>query len=105
MIPPSYPHDRVQSLESLRRSLKMSPDALRDLAHRASGMYYIAQRIPKEDGSLRIVYDTRQPLKAVLQRLNQTILRRVIYPPYLTGGVPGKDYKSNVELHAGAATV
>ncbi|CAN7677413.1 reverse transcriptase family protein [Caballeronia sp. LjRoot29] len=83
----------------------MSPDALRDLAHRASGMYYIAQRIPKEDGSLRIVYDTRQPLKAVLQRLNQTILRRVIYPPYLTGGVPGKDYKSNVELHAGAATV
>jgi hypothetical protein len=68
-------------------------------------MYYVAKRIPKDDGSERIVYDTCEPLKSVLRRITQHILRRVRYPEYLTGGVPGKDYKSNVEIHAGAATV
>ncbi|RQT06377.1 RNA-directed DNA polymerase [Burkholderia contaminans] len=101
----SYPHARIQSVESLRHPLGMGPVGLRRLAKRASDMYFVAHRIPKDDGSERIVYDTREPLKSVLRRINQHILRRVVYPDYLTGGVPGKDYKSNVEIHVGAATV
>ena len=105
MNPPFYHYGRIQTLDSLRHPLGMEPGGLRNLARRASSMYFVAQRLPKDDGSERIVYDTRQPLKAVLQRINQHILSRVQYPDYLTGGVPGKDYKSNVQIHAGAATV
>lgn len=105
MISPSYPHARIQAVESLQRPLGMAAKDLRSLAQRASRMYRIADRIPKDDGTERIVYDTNQPLKSVLQRINQHILQRVKYPDYLTGGVPGKDYKSNVEVHSGASTI
>lgn len=105
MNSPFYPYDRIQSVESLQHPLGMRAAGLRRLAGRASRMYFVAKRIPKDDGSERIVYDTREPLKPVLKRITQHILRRVRYPEYLTGGVPGKDYKSNVEIHVGAATV
>ncbi|MCP3019631.1 reverse transcriptase family protein [Cupriavidus basilensis] len=105
MKAPLYPHARVQSIDSLRHPLGMEPDALRNLSARASRMYFVAKRVIKEDGSERVLYDTRQPLKSVLQRINEQFLRRVRYPEYLTGGVPGKDYKSSVDIHANAATV
>lgn len=68
-------------------------------------MYFVAKRVIKEDGTERLLYDTRMPLKTVLQRINEHFLRRVRYPDYLTGGVPGKDYKSSVDIHAKASTV
>ncbi|WP_457393371.1 reverse transcriptase family protein [Roseateles sp. P5_E1] len=100
-----FPHDRVQSVESLRHPLGFSPEDLRKLAGRASGMYFVAKRVIKEDGTERLLYDTRMPLKTVLRRINEHFLRRVQYPDYLTGGVPGKDYKSSVDIHAKASTV
>jgi retron-type reverse transcriptase len=68
-------------------------------------MYFVARRIAKEDGEFRVLFDTREPLKSVLKRINLNFLSRVKYPSYLTGGVPGKDYKSSVDQHAGANTV
>jgi hypothetical protein len=100
-----YPHNRVQSVESLQRPLGLRPAALYSLADRVSRMYFVAKREPKADGTERLLYDTREPLKSVLKRINDHFLRRVQYPDYLTGGLPGKDYKSSVDIHAGAATV
>lgn len=105
MIAPHYPFDRIQSIESLRHPLGMSPDMLMRLARRASGLYFVAKTQEKADGSKRVLYDTREPLKTVLHRINDHFLRRVHYPDYLTGGVPGKDYTDSVKLHAGAKTV
>lgn len=105
MNAPHYPFDRVQSIESLRHPLGMSPCDLERLERRASSLYFVAKRVEKEDGSYRVLYDTREPLKPVLQRINDHFLRRVIYPAYLTGGVPGKDYTSSVAIHVGAKTV
>lgn len=83
----------------------MPEPAIRALAARASRMYTVAKRVQKEDGTVRVLYDTRQPLKAVLQRINSQFLRKVQYPPYLTGGVPGKDYISSAKLHGNAKLV
>lgn len=83
----------------------MPASAIRALAMRASSMYFVAKRTPKEDGTLRVLFDTRQPLKTVLQRINSQFLRKVHYPPYLTGGVPGKDYVSSARLHTNATIV
>jgi Reverse transcriptase (RNA-dependent DNA polymerase) len=105
MNAPHYPLDRVQSIESLRHPLGMRPCDLERLVRRASSLYFVAKRVEKEDGSYRVLYDTREPLKPVLQRINDHFLRRVIYPAYLTGGVPGKDYTSSVAIHVGAKTV
>lgn len=100
-----YPHDRIQSIESLRHPLRFEPAELQRLAQRASRMYFVAKTTIKDDGTPRLLYDTRPPLKGVLQRINEHFLRRVEYPDYLTGGLPGKDYKRSVDIHAGAATV
>lgn len=100
-----YPHDRVQSVDSLRHPLGLGPEDLRKLAMRASRMYFVAKRVIKDDGTERLLYDTRLPLKTVMQRINEHFLRRVRYPDYLTGGLPGKDYKSSVDIHAKASTV
>jgi hypothetical protein len=83
----------------------MTPSELQRLSLRASKLYFVARRVKKEDGSERVLYDTRQPLKHVLQSINKHFLKRVHYPEYLTGGLPGTDYKKNVDKHAGAATV
>lgn len=103
MTSPKYCFQGIQNLESLRHPLGANPAELRNIAGRASRLYYVTHRLVKEDGSERVVYDTRQPLKGILQRLNAHFLRRVTYPDYLTGGLPGKDYRSNVAMHADAA--
>lgn len=105
MNAPVYSFGRIRSIESLERALRMPESAIRALATKASKMYFVAKRIPKEDGTIRVLFDTRQPLKAVLQRINSQFLKKVQYPPYLTGGVPGKDYVSSARLHANATLV
>jgi len=102
---PVYRYGRIRSIKSLELALGMPEQALRALAKRASSMYFVAKRVPKEDGALRILFDTRQPLKKILQRVNSQFLKRVCYPPYLTGGVPGKDYTWSAKLHANAPLV
>lgn len=102
---PVYKHGRIRSVKSLELALGLTEQALRALAERASKMYFVAKRIPKEDGTQRILFDTRQPLKRILQRINSQFLKRVCYPPYLTGGVPGKDYTCSAKLHANAPLV
>ena len=105
MKDPRYPFDRVQSVESLRHPLGVLPTDLAQLARRASDMYFVAKTQLKADGSTRILYDTQEPLKIVLKRINENFLKRVIYPSYLTGGLPGKDYTHSVRVHAGAKVV
>lgn len=105
MSAPHYPFDRVQSVGSLRHPLGMEPISLMRLARRASGLYFVAKVQEKADGSKRVLYDTREPLKTILHRINENFLRRVQYPDYLTGGLPGKDYTDSVKLHTGAKTV
>lgn len=102
---PVYRYGRIRSIKSLELALGMPEQALRALAKRASSMYFVAKRVPKEDGAQRVLFDTRQPLKKILQRVNSQFLKRVYYPPYLTGGVPGKDYTWSTKLHANAPLV
>lgn len=105
MKAPHYPFSRVQSLESLRHPLGLNPAQLVRLARRASDFYFVAKVEKKVDGTERVLYDTKKPLKSVLQRINANFLRRVQYPDYLTGGLPGKDYSDGAKVHAGSAMV
>lgn len=100
-----YPFARIQSLEALEHPLGQRVETLHHLAETASARYFVARRLLKEDGTERVLFDVRPPLKGVLKRINIHFLSRVQYPPYLTGGVPKKDYKSSADLHAGGAVL
>ncbi|QXL85204.1 reverse transcriptase family protein [Comamonas sp. NLF-1-9] len=102
---PSYSQRRIGTLHALNVPLGLSTNELLALAERADGLYRVAKRIVKPDGSIRIAYDALEPLKGVHRRIKSHILDHVTYPAYLTGSIKGCDAKVNASLHARARIV
>lgn len=102
---PVYKNRRIGSMTSLSKALKISVDELKILSKKANELYRLAKSISKPDGSFRNTYDAFKPLKKVHRNIKLSILDYVIYPPYLTGGLKGYDYKVNASLHTGAKIV
>jgi RNA-directed DNA polymerase len=53
----------------------------------------------------RIIDNPTGELKALQTRINRSLLKPVVFPAYLCGGVPGKTVLDNVLLHFGAPVV
>lgn len=102
---PSYKGRAIRRIESLCKALRCQPKQLGYLGNNADRLYRIAQEIEKSDGSKRLTFDAKPALKEIQRRIKIEILDRVTFPPYLTGSIKGCDYKTNAELHAGAAIV
>lgn len=100
-----YPHQRIQSVASLSAALKVPEGELVALAKTASSQYRPAKPIIKADGSVRQPWDALPPLKRVQQQIQAKLLRRVEYPYYLTGSLPGKSPRANASLHKAPAIV
>lgn len=102
---PRYPHQRIQSVASLAAALHVPEGELLALAKIASSQYRPAKPIPKADGSVRQPWDALSPLKRVQQKIQTKLLRRVEYPYYLTGSLPGTSPRANASLHKAPAIV
>jgi hypothetical protein len=68
----------------------------------AEGMYRVAKRETKRDGSVRQTFDAYPNLKGVQIKIKERLLRRVIYPPYLHGSLRGRSPRTNAETHVNA---
>jgi hypothetical protein len=101
-----YRHRPIGSIEALARCLRTTADALEAVAGDSDRLYRVADRITKADGSQRVVYEAREPLKSLQGRILD-IFRQVEYPAYLMGGLPNRGcirgYIENAHRHAGAA--
>jgi hypothetical protein len=53
----------------------------------------------------RETYSPHGPLLDLQRRVLDRILRNVVYPSYLMGGLPSRSYVQNAQRHAGAAVV
>ncbi len=102
---PSYRGQPIRRIESLSKALRCPPKRLGYLGDNADRLYRIAQEIEKSDGSKRVTFDAKRALKEIHRRIKTEILDLVTFPLYLTGSIKGRDYKTNAELHAGAAIV
>lgn len=108
MNAPRYPHKPIGSLKALGLALGKSPAELRRLARAAPGLYPLSKEKGierKADGSVRIYYAPKTPIKELQEVLHARILGRVEFPPYLIAGVKGHSYRDNCLLHTGAKTV
>jgi len=76
-------------------------DGLSKLADEAESLYRIAGRKRKSDGSVRILFDARFPLKTVHGRIQAMILKTVEFPAYLQGGIKKRGQGSNASCHVG----
>lgn len=102
LLKPVYPCEPIGSTASLAKALGFSVDDLLRIASQAEQLYRLAKPIVKEDGSIRQPFDALPPLKEVHRRLKNRILSHVQFPPYLTGSLRGRDYKTNAMLHVGS---
>jgi hypothetical protein len=104
-LKPRYPHQRIQSIASLSAALNVPEGELVALSKNASAQYRLAKPIPKSDGSVRRPIDALPQLKRVQRQIQINLLRKVEYPPYLTGSLPGKSPRANASLHKSPAIV
>ena len=102
---PSYSGKPIRRLLSLSKALECTEHKLVFVGANASNLYRLAKEVPKSDGTVRCTYDAKPLLKVIQRRIKTEILDRVIFPAYLTGSIKGRDYKTNAELHKGAAIV
>ena len=97
---PTYPHGRIQTVQSLCAALGEPEPKIRAIAARAHNLYIGPKPKPKKNGGTRYVFDTKSPLKPLLKKINYCLFRKVIFPKYLTGSISRRDFIANVEIHS-----
>jgi len=106
---PSYNLAPFRNCEALGWRLGTPAASLLRIAANANQLYYLADRIPKEDGTVREVYGAVEPLRTIQKKILDRILRNVHYPDYLMGGIRDaehpRDYIRNAGLHSGRGTL
>lgn len=102
---PFYKGTPIRQRTSLAAALGYTLHRIEYVAPRANKLYRLAHAELKSDGTIRQTFDAQPLLKDIHRRIKTEILDRVTFPNYLTGSLKGRDYKSNAELHEGAAIV
>lgn len=102
---PIYPHKPIGSVEALSKVLGLTKNELINLACKSNEYFFVAKRIEKEDKSIRLTYDVKPELKQVHEKISSSLLKQVNCPDYIQGGVKGKDYLSNCQIHTNKKVV
>lgn len=99
---PSFSGGPITRLDTLARVVGVSAlDKLLAVAASITG-HYEKVEIEKKDGSVRTCWNPSAELRAIQKRIVLEIFRKVQYPEYLHGSLPGRDYISNAIQHRGA---
>lgn len=105
---PYYPHLPIGDIDTLAKTLGLPPKLLIDLAADTSESY-TEFTITSKSGKVRTVYDPKFELKRLQKRINSRLFEKVVYPPYLQGGIRDsvypRDYVINAEIHAGSKSL
>lgn len=96
---PKYQQKPIGSLKALASLLNLTPYELDQLVKTSSENYIIANKIAKEDGSLRVTYKANQKLRPTLDLIKKRIFDKVEFPSYIAAGQLGKSYVDNAETH------
>ena len=96
-------HRRISNINSLSKALNFDQRHLEFLVqHCGSEMYKENPQI-KKDGSIRVCYSVKEPLKICQNKIAQVFFKQKIkFPPYITGSVKGCDFYTNAQIHVGA---
>lgn len=105
LLKPTYDLKPIRDISALSLSLGMPEELLVIVAAQADTLYRKAKPIEKPDGSIRQPFDALPPLKSIQRRIKDRILKRVVFPGYLTGSLAGRDYRTNAAMHTGAKIV
>lgn len=104
----SYKGRPIASVDSLARALHVSRELL-EYGISVKDECYRENPQRKPDGSLRLTFSVRNPLKMIQQRILCTVLQNIDFPVYLMGGIRDRllprDYVRSAAIHARAREV
>lgn len=98
---PKYLGKPIGSDSALAAALGLSVEVLHDFSSTASSKYSHFE-IDKANGKKRSIASPNHDLKIIQKRINRFIFGNTQYPEYLFGGIEGKDYVKNANVHAKA---
>jgi RNA-directed DNA polymerase len=104
----ALPQDAVKDVEGLASALGLSVARLRWLAyHREvdTGTHYRRWRIPKRDGSLRLISAPKPQLKQAQRWISREITEHLPVHSAAHGFLVGRSIVSNAQVHAGARVI
>jgi hypothetical protein len=101
-LSPIYPFAPIHGLSALSKAVGVHKDILISYSQRADHLYRVAKQEKKADGSIRQTFDAYPVLKAIQTRIQQRILKRIIYPAYLHGSLRGCSPRTNAAIHVNA---
>lgn len=107
---PYYKHSPIGSLPVLAKVLGCkTADELINISNSADQLYKPGPPQVKDDGTIRETIQAKQPLKRIQKNIGNRLLKNVVYPAYLQGGIADKDSPRgpvvNAELHLRKKTV
>jgi hypothetical protein len=98
----SYPYASIGTLDKLALALGVTMNDLEVITAKSNGLFFLTREIKKPDGSLRLTFDARLPLKALHGKICEAFMRRVKYPDYLQGSIKERDYLTDASNHVGS---
>lgn len=96
----------ISKLSSLASLLETNEENLLRVASDIEKHYRLGKKLKKKSGNgYRQTHDAKPELKLIHELINRRILKQVVYPPYLFGGIHDMENprspKSNAAYHAG----
>lgn len=98
-LQPKYTQKPIGSIEALANLLNLPLQDLEKLIVSSNDDYIVANKIEKDDGSLRVTYKAKPKLRVVLDSIKSRIFDKVEHPDYITAGQIGKSYIDNAKVH------
>jgi RNA-directed DNA polymerase len=101
----------LYSLGYLEVLLGLDREELKDVTAHAGRFYNPFPKGPKvrpfprktvDSNKIRIIDNPVEPLKSVQDRIHLRLLKTLVLPEHLLGGMPGRTIRHNVLLHAGS---
>lgn len=94
----------VTSTSNLAKLLKTDTSNLLRLANGSQQLYY-SFKLPKPDGSYRLITPPRENLKKLQKSILDLLYKQVKLAPYIHGGVPKHSCKDHAFCHVGKKMV
>lgn len=90
MLTSKHPHIKTPSfsnISSLASLLSVSESALFKIASNIEKLHKPGKLLCKKNGEPRPTHDAKEPLKTIHEHIKNRILKQVIYPQYMVGGI------------------
>ncbi|ELK8486985.1 TPA: RNA-directed DNA polymerase [Vibrio parahaemolyticus] len=96
---PKYTQKPIGSIEALANLLNLTLHDLDKLIQSSNDDYIVADKIEKDDGSIRVTYKAKPRLRTALDSIKSRVFDKVEHPDYITAGQIGKSYVDNAQAH------